>query len=139
MKIGYLLCAENVLLDIRTNNYSIFNVTEMLKSVTFPFLINKIEILALFEKDEDELDKATIKLIITNNGEEISKDETEIEFSEKSRTRMLFSIEGLPINNPGFLEIIFNCQDTELGRYKIEINKIGKPDIKVIDKHHNAE
>jgi len=131
MKIGYLLCGENILLDARSNSYSIFNILEMLNSVTFPFMINKIEILALFEKEENEPDAVTVEFIINNNGEEISKDEIEIEFSEKSRTRTLFSINGLPINNPGVLEIIIKYQNNELGRYKIEINKIGKPEIKV--------
>lgn len=131
MKIGYLLCGENILLDARSNSYSIFNILEMLNSVTFPFMINKIEILALFEKEENEPDEVTAEFIINNNGEEISKDEVEIEFSEKSRARTLFSINGLPINNPGILEIIIKYQNNELGRYKIEINKIGKPEIKV--------
>ncbi len=82
-----------------------------------------------------------VEFIISNNDDEISRDEMEIEFSEKTRTRTLFSINGLLINNPGFLEIIIKYQDNELARYKIEINKIGKPEIKIndTDKRHNAE
>ncbi|MCP4177510.1 MAG: hypothetical protein GY756_07070 [bacterium] len=78
----------------------------MLNSVTFPFIINRIEILALFEKEKNEPDEITVEFIINNNDEEISKDEMEIEFSEKSKTRTLFSINSLPVNNPGFLELI---------------------------------
>ncbi len=131
MKIGYIFCGENIIHDVRSDNYSIFNILEKQNSVTFPFMINKIEILALFEKEENEPDKVTVEFIINNNDDEISKDEMEIEFSEKSRTRTLFSINSIPVNNPGFLEIIIKYQNSELGRYKIEINKIGKPEIKV--------
>ncbi len=131
MKIGYIFCGENIIHDVRSDNYSIFNILEKQNSVTFPFMINKIEILALFEKEENEPDKVTVEFIINNNDDEISKDEMEIEFSEKSKTRTLFSINSIPVNNPGFLEIIIKYQNSELGRYKIEINKIGKPEIKV--------
>jgi hypothetical protein len=57
MKLGYFLCAEYVVLDYRTNNYSVFNILETVNSKTFPFLIPRMEILSFFDKEDNDPDK----------------------------------------------------------------------------------
>jgi hypothetical protein len=129
MKLGYFLCAEYIVLDSRTNNYSAFNILDRINSKTFPLLIPRLEILALFDKENHDPEHLKVDFMLNDNEEEISKDSINISFLGKDRSRTLFSIDSLAIKSPGFLKILIVCQNHELGAYKIAINQIGKPQI----------
>ena len=54
VKIRYFVCCETAINDSKTNNISLINTYERFNGKAFPFLIPKLNAIAVFEKNGDK-------------------------------------------------------------------------------------
>ncbi len=126
MKLTLILGAQGVILDNYSNNFSAFNIIEEIASPSFPFLSPPVEWLLVFERDAQDGQTLTVTLSTELNGEPIHEADRELGFGNKSRLRLRMAMLGMPLSNPGKLELVVKHGDKILGSYVIQINSIGK-------------
>jgi len=116
-----LLCAEGVVVDRVTNNASAFNILEQLNFQNLPVAFPKMVILSCLERDAGDPEKWEGKLRIDLAGSVIMDLPFEHNFHGMSRSRNLFTLGGLPITQPGIMEISLVKDDKKETSYTIEI------------------
>ena len=114
-----ILCAENIIRDSETDLFSVFNILEVIRGVGFPLFINRLDILAFFEREADDSAQYDITFVISLGETEILQKQMAIDFEDKFRNRATFRIRGLVIPNPGILKVNTKFQEQILGDYRI--------------------
>jgi len=124
MKAVYMLCADGVVVDRRTNNVSLFNMMEEINSVGFPLLISKLYAVCLInrEANDDDITEAVFEFKLDN--QMLLKTNTNINFQHKQKTRAVLEVSGLVIPVPGTLKISLLKDEDVISRNEIVINKI---------------
>ena len=131
MKLTLILGAQGVIMDNYSKNFSAFNIIEEIASPSFPFLSPPVEWLLVFERDAQDGQTFTVTLSTELNGEPIYEVDRELGFGNKSRLRFRMAMLGMPLSKPGKLELVVKHGDKALGSYAIQINSIGKVEMKV--------
>jgi len=126
MKSVYMLCADGIVIDRRTNNVSVFNIIEEINSIGFPLLINKLYTICLMnrEANDDEITEAQFELKLDNKM--LLKTNTSINFQHRQKTRAMLEVSGLVIPVPGTLKINLHKDGEVFAFTEIVINKIEK-------------
>ncbi len=125
-----LLCAEGVVIDQRSNNASAFEILEQLNPVSLPIVFPKLVVLSVFERDEGDPDKFPANIRVTLGESEILNQEVRHDFQGKKRTRHTFSIGGLPITQPGILEVSVQWGEAQVMSYTVEVTAPTKAKVK---------
>ena len=100
-----LLCAEGVSIDRRSNNATIFNIIDQLNFRHLPVVFPKMIIYSVFERDEGDPETWNGELCICIDGSEVVDELMPINFVGKTRVRNTLTLGGLPITQPGKMEI----------------------------------
>lgn len=124
-----LFCAEGVVVDQSSNNASAFNILEQLNFETLPVAFPKMVILSLLERDSGDPEKWKGKIRINLAGSVILDQLLEHNFQGRSRSRVMFTIGGLPITQPGTMEISLCENDERMISYTIEVTVPKKPSV----------
>lgn len=130
IKQKLLVCAGEVIVDQKSNNASVINILEQFSFPSLPAIINKMVILSVFERDEGDDEKWEGNLRIFLAGVEIFNQPIVHNFRGKPRSRLIFGIGGLPISQPGRMEICLYKKVDRIKSYSIEIITTEKPAIK---------
>lgn len=131
LSVQLMLCAMGVVVDQNTNNVSIFNILESLSSPGFPLFVQKIDLLCVLERDAKDKNKVELELRINNNkAVELFKGPLKVDFQDKFRNRSIVNLNGMAIPNPGKLNFVLYHDNKELAAYSVEINQIGKVEVK---------
>ncbi|HNY50593.1 MAG TPA: hypothetical protein PLV50_01385 [Smithella sp.] len=126
MKSIYLLCADGIVIDRRTNNVSLFNVVEEINSVGFPLLINKLYAICLMNREVHDEDMTDAHFEFKLDNKVLLKANTSINFQQKQRTRVVLEVSGLVIPVPGTLKVSLLRDGEVIACNEIEIHKIDK-------------
>jgi hypothetical protein len=116
-----LLCAEGVVVDQLTNNLSVFNILDELHFQTLPAILPKMVIISVLDRDQDDPAKYEARLKIDLAGLKVMEMPIEYNFQNRSRTRNMITMGGLPITSPGVMEIHLDKDDVKLASYTIYI------------------
>ncbi len=116
-----LLCAEGVVVDQRTNNASAFNILEQLNFKSLPVVFPKMVILSILEREKGDLEKWKGRLRIDIAGSIIIDQPLEHNFKGLHRSRNMLILGGLPITQPGTMEISLVKNDKKIISYTIEV------------------
>lgn len=100
-----LLCAEGVSIDARSNNATIFNIIDQLNFKYLPVVFPKMIVYSVFERDEGDPEVLEAELCICIDGNEVLDELVTINFQGKARVRNTLTLGGLPITQPGIMEI----------------------------------
>jgi hypothetical protein len=128
-----LLCAEGVSIDKRSNNATIFNIIEQLNFKHLPVVYPKMMIFSLFERDDGDPETWDGKLSICIGGIEVANTTLNINFQGKKRTRNILTFGGLPITQPGEMEISIYAKGKKTMKelsYSIEVTVPTEPEVK---------
>jgi len=123
------MCAESVVVDKNTNNVSVFNMIEELKSHGFPVLSRKLVYFFFMTRDKTNAEVQKGSLVISLDGEELNRFPVQIDFHDKLRTRAIITIEGYLIPKPGTLSAVLILRGKEYGRWEVDVQQIGKPKV----------
>lgn len=126
MKSVYMLCADGIVIDRRTNNVSLFNVVEEINSVGFPLLINKLYAICLMNREVHDEDMTDAHFEFKLDNKVLLKAKTNINFQQKHRTRVVLEVSGLILPVPGTLKVSLLREGEVIACNEIEINKIDK-------------
>jgi len=125
-----LLCAEGVSVDQRSNNATMFNVIDQLNFRHLPVVFPKMVIYSVFERDNGDPETWDLELLICIEGSEVVHELVPIKFLGKKRVRNTLTLGGLPITQPGKMEISIyekGKRNRKLLSYSIDVVVPTKP------------
>ena len=121
-KVKLFFAAEGIAIDKQTNNITAFNVIEQLNFLNLPAVLQKLVVASLLEKGEEDPDKWPGKIKINLAGSNIIDQPFEHNFQGLFRTRTIMTLVGLPITEPGKMNIcLCDKDDREIASYIIEV------------------
>src|SRR5262245_34005358 len=92
------LAAKGVIRDVQTNNISVFEILEQLRSSAVPFVLQESGLLAVWKRSLDDAAQFDVTLRVVNNGELLFEQPINVVFSAGSTTnRSVVSIMGLVV------------------------------------------
>jgi hypothetical protein len=129
MRVRLFTACETSILDQRSNGLSLITIIDEMSSPSFPFIIPRLAIVTLFERNMDEQEKPHGLTVSAHLGDqELFSLGLEIDFQGKPRLRALADVGGLVIMAPGMLHLVLNhTSGTSLAEWDITIAKIGGP------------
>ena len=127
-----MLAAETLIRDGDSNNVSAITIFEEFTFAAFPYIVPRLMVLTVLERDQDDADKFPLVLDITIAGQSLASINFEIDFQGLNRTRGLLFIGGMPIPQPGTLRITVSHQGQELAHYDIEVKTSAKAEARII-------
>lgn len=129
IKSKLLLCAEGVVVDKRSNNVSAFNILEQLNFNSLPVAFPRMVILSLLERDEGDADKWDGEIRISLAGSDILNQSLKHDFRGLPRSRYMLTVGGLPITQPGTMEIGLYEKGKKMTSYTIQVQVPKKPSV----------
>lgn len=121
MKTIISLCSEDIIRDADTNSISIHNIIEELNVESIPFIIPKLSLFYLFQKEKGDENKYETTLTLKIGEKELQTFKIPINFQGKERTRNTIKIGGLPISLPGYLTVELKHSNNTLSELSIPI------------------
>lgn len=132
MKAILTICSEGIVLDRRSNNITVYNILEEIRSVGFPLLIQRLFFYSsIAREDKDKKETYNLHFEVSIDGEEIFTKGIPINFNKKPRTRTIIEIDGLAIHKTGNLCLKLSYESKKLGEYCVMVKAVDKPNIKV--------
>ncbi|MGA2322822.1 MAG: hypothetical protein ABSG22_03140 [Sedimentisphaerales bacterium] len=124
-KMQFVHLAENAIIDKYTNNLSIISIIDGFQGVSFPFVTPPFAIAFQSERNV-ATDPSIVKteLIIRQKGKELHRGNIDVNYEDKSSHRGVIKINGLVVEEPSPIEIIFMCEGRELAKIPIIIKNI---------------
>lgn len=123
IRCNYLILSEWITLDQITWLASIYNVLEKFSGAEFPFVVNKIAMLAFFERTKEELSKIEIEWKLSNNENLIKTDKVMVDFNDRLKHKWINIFQGIEIKGPWELRFSIYHRWKEINRYSIEVEK----------------
>jgi len=121
LKSKLLFPAEGISVDQFTNNASAFNIIEQLNFQSLPVVFPKLVVLTLMEREASDPQEFGANLTIVLAGNEIAKIALEFKFQNSLRHRNIVTLGGLPITQPGIMEIFITVNGEKIVSYSIEV------------------
>jgi hypothetical protein len=117
-----LLCAEGITRDAESNNISVFNIYEELTPPSLPIIVPKMSILSVVERDQNDpnLFPATLRISLAN--QIVFEQQIEFNFQGLIRTRNIIVFGGMPITQPGTMDIVILINNDVFQTYQIRVN-----------------
>lgn len=130
-RLEFFVVAESVVVDQVTNEASVFNIYEEIRSEGFPLLIHKCAAISLWLSepgDEDKDCQAVLRIILP--GEEAKDFPTNFKFTaETRRHRVTQRIYGLPVSREGDLRFELLLNGRHAAEHLVTIRKVASVDI----------
>ena len=123
-KLTALLCSEGVAVDLATKQMSIFNVIDQISAPSFPIGMGSLCVVVFLERDAKAKAQYQGSLTIRNNGKDLGSMVIPIDFKATRKNRSIAKFQGVPIQEPGFLEILFSLDGKVLGTSQIEVAQV---------------
>ena len=144
IKSKLLLMAEGVTTDIASKKNSVFNIIDNFKVNGFPFLMQKVDILAITEREESDDNIQDLKVRIKIEDEQLAEFSGKIEYKDKFTNKLTVNILGLAVPSPGIIEtqlvLIPSDGSAEmiLDTYVINVENIGKVETTATENEQGA-
>jgi len=133
MKSILTICSEGIVQDRKSNNITVYNILEEVRSVGFPLLVQRLFFYSwIMREDKDKEESYDLRFEVSIDGEEILTQGVPINFNKKPRTRTIIEIAGLPIPKIGNLSFKLSYKNKNLGEYCVMVKAVDKPNIKVL-------
>lgn len=126
IKANYLILSEWISLDQITGLASIHNILEKFSSPEFPFTVNKIAMLAFFERKPNDPYTYEIQWKLLNNESLIKEDKVAVDFKDKLKHKRVNIFQWIEIQEPWDLRLSIYHDGKEINRYTIEVEKTSK-------------
>lgn len=123
-----ILCAEGIVIDSQTNNISAFNILEELSPPVLPAILPRFFVLSVLERDEADSPRLDTHLRITVAEQVIVDQVFTVDFQGTTRARSVFGFGGMPLPQPGSLEVAHLRGDDVLQAYRIVVKPPPTPE-----------
>jgi len=127
MEVPMILCAESAAVDQRKNTLSAFHIVEEIPAPSFPFLVLRIYIIALFVREIDEpLEQVAIQFRIYLDDSELARVPVDIRFQGHTRVRLISEVQGIVVEKPGLLKFVALHEDKPLASWTVPVRLVGR-------------
>ena len=116
------ICAKRVIQDSQENSLSLIDVIEEINSPAFPFIIPRLSIVWVLERDTGDQETTTGSVVFLNGGRQLNEFPVDIQFQSSNTTRAILVIGGVAIEEPGRIKISFRLNGTEQSTYEFQVN-----------------
>lgn len=123
IKCNYLILSEWINLDQITWLASVHNIFEKFDAPKFPFLVNKIAMLAFFERKPNDPYTYEIQWKLSNNETLIKEDKVTVDFKDRLKHKRVNIFQWVEIKEAWELRLSIYHEWTEINRYLIEIEE----------------
>lgn len=140
LKTFLAVAASRVILDSTSNQISIIDVFEGLKSQSFPIILQKITLLFYLRRDMNDEGTKSLSLKCSVDETETLKIPVNIDFKQGSTTRAVITVNGFVIPKAGTLKaVLFDGEDV-VGTLELPVEKLDIPSPQVqSDLPHSTE
>ena len=115
LNVYFAIAANRVIVDSITNQVSIIDLFEHLKSSAFPVLVPKLTLLFYVSRDEGDPDTKDLSVVCKLNEAEIFRVDVKVDFKGEDSTRVLLGVDGLTLKEQGLLQAFLMDQEQSLG------------------------
>jgi hypothetical protein len=123
IKPKLMFCAETVVIDAETNTTSVFNIFDEILSETLPFILPRLVVVFILERDVDDENIIDLTLNIVVAEQLIFTQANPFNFQGRSRARGVFTLGGMPISTPGVLTVSLWYKDALLADYSMDVHE----------------
>jgi hypothetical protein len=120
------VCAQSVVVDVRSNNVSVFNILEDVAAPAFPILLKQSALLFMLDRAEGDAAQHDVTIRISSGGQDNTLP-MQVDFGEKSRTRAIAIVDGIPVHAPGQLTFTLRVGDTDIADWRVSVKQVELP------------
>ena len=126
LNIYFAIAANRVIVDSITNQVSIIDLFEQLKSSAFPVLVPRLTLLYYVSREQDDPDTKDLSVVCKLNETEIFKVAVKVDFKGEDSTRVVLGVDGLTLTEQGLLQAFLMDQDKSLGVLDLAVEQTSK-------------
>ncbi len=115
LNVYFAIAANRVIVDSVTNQVSIIDLFENLKTSAFPVLVPKLTLLFYVSRDQEDSETKDLSVVCKLNDAEIFKVEVSVDFKGEDSTRVVLGVDGLTLTEKGVLQAFLMDQNKSLG------------------------
>ena len=124
MHVSLFVVSDNMAIDARSNNVSIFTLLEEIGSPVFPILVPRVTVTAIFEREPDEPD-AAFQMRAAMGDKILFETPMGADFQGRSRTRSILEIGGFAVPGPGVIEFKLVKDGVTKVFWKVQVTRVG--------------
>jgi hypothetical protein len=113
MNVQFAILAQSVSVDRFTNRLSIFNVLDQIASPHFPVFLPELCFVVMLQRTANEPNTFDTVIRISNGEAVIGQANMHVDFQGQLVNRSVSNFQGLPIFNPGEIQVNFNFPNGE--------------------------
>ena len=129
MEVTLFTCAQSVALDARTNSVSLFHIIEAISFPSFPIVCPPLVVVTMVARNPDESEAPKLTMKWTLNDVSIFEFPMDMNFQGQMLARNFSDIGGMVLQGPGTLRAAVYLNDSWEAEWRIEVKKIGGPQI----------
>ncbi len=126
LNVYFAIAANRVIVDSITNQVSIIDLFEQLKTSAFPVLVPRLTLLYYVSREKDDPDTKDLSVVCKLNETEIFKVAVKVDFKGEDSTRVVLGVDGLTLTEQGLLKAFLMDQDKSLGVLDLAVEQISK-------------
>jgi hypothetical protein len=126
LNVYFAIAANRVIVDSITNQVSIIDLFEQLKSSAFPVLVPRLTLLYYVSREKDDADTKDLSVVCKLNETEIFKVAVKVDFKGEDSTRVVLGVDGLTLTEQGLLQAFLMDQDKSLGVLDLAVEQTSK-------------
>ena len=129
LNVYFAIAANRVIVDSMTNQVSIIDLFEQIKSPSFPVFIPKITLLYYVSREAGDPSSKDLLVKCKLDEEDIFNVKVQLDFKQEDSTRIVLGIDGLTLPKAGMFKAVLMDQDVELGvlDLAVELGKAPSP------------
>lgn len=123
LNVYFAVAANRVIVDSVTNQVSIVDLYEQLRTSSFPVLVPRMTLLFYVSRESGDPERQDLKLKCELAEKVIFEVNVHLDFKGEDSTRIVLGVDGLTLNEPGLLKAKLMAKDHELGVLDLLIQK----------------
>jgi hypothetical protein len=124
LNVYFAVAANRVIVDSVTNQVSIIDLFEHLKSTNFPVLVPKLTFLFYVSREKNDPATHELFLVCELGDQSIFEVSVRLEFKDEDTTRLVLGVDGLTLPSAGVLKAKLMDKNVELGALDLAIEQM---------------
>jgi hypothetical protein len=124
LNVYFAVAANRVIVDSVSNQVSIIDLYEDLKTPTFPVLVPKLTFLFYVSREANDPATQDLTLVCELGDKSIFEVAVHMDFKHEDTTRIIMGVDGMTLPEAGLLKAKLIDKGVELGSLDLRVEKI---------------
>jgi hypothetical protein len=129
LNVYFAVAANRVIVDSVSNQVSIIDLFEQLKSSSFPVLVPKLTFLFYVSREKTDPEAHPLTLVCELGSKTIFELAVNLQFKHEDTTRLVLGVDGLTLPQAGVLKAKLMDKQVELGSLDLAVEQISPPSV----------